>query len=57
MGLKTRHFSCIDMKDKCQEKVAEEIRGMTPTQELAHWNRLHRDLVRRQKALRSKSKV
>lgn len=57
MGLKTKRSNCIDMKDQCQEKVAQEIRGMTPAQELAHWNKIHNDLVRRQKALRAKSKA
>ena len=57
MKLKTKKFDCVEMKRICQEKAEARIAGLTPTQKLAYWGRIYKDMVRRQKALRAKTKA
>ena len=33
---KTKKFDCVEMKNEIQAKNYEEIKGMTPEQEIAH---------------------
>ena len=32
---KTKKFDCVEMKNKIQAEIYEEIKGMTPEQEIA----------------------
>lgn len=33
---KIKKFDCVEMKNKIQEKIYEEIKGMTPQEEIEH---------------------
>jgi hypothetical protein len=33
---KNKKFDCVEMKNEIQAKIYEEIKGMTPQEEIAH---------------------
>ena len=51
MKLKTKRFDCVEMKNRCQDMANARMKGMTPSQQLAYWNRIYQQMVRRRKKL------
>ena len=41
-------FDCVEMKRKGAARIHEVIKGMTPEQEKAYWQRVDEDFLKRQ---------
>lgn len=33
--MKKKKFDCVEMKQACQEKIRQQVKGMTPAEEVA----------------------
>lgn len=47
-----KDFDCVEMKREAQEKIRDELRGMTREQELAYWAEQARRLREEQRRAR-----
>lgn len=51
--MKTKKFDCVDMKRKSQELIYNEIKKMTPDEELAFWQKGTNNLRQQQNTSKS----
>lgn len=52
-----KSFDCVEMKRKGATRIYEAVKGMTPEQEKAYWERLDEDFLTRQEKRRQKESI
>ena len=48
-------FDCVEMKRQGAERVQKKLKGMTPEERLAYWNKKYEQLAQRQKELQKQT--
>ena len=52
MDRNRKKFDCVEMKRQGAAQVRHELEGMTKSEQLAYWQKAHRELLAEQEALR-----
>ena len=51
--VKTKTFDCVEMKRQGQQRIHEQLSGMTRQQQIEYWRKRSEKFMRQQKRLRA----